>query len=253
MMDTKDKAEPAEEGIFRMPMTATSVNVDRYGRMRLSALLYAAQILSLRCMEEERILPEGKAEDAGITPVVAGKVIEIERFPLYGEEPLIEVWQGAPEHYAQIYHSALKDQEGNVIARGLSVWMLIDKTSRAAVLPGDFGMQIIPVKREGELTIPAGVPAFWPQEEVHRKIFYSELDMNGHVSNARYADWLDDLFPSSFHRDHQWSRFQISYQHEVPPESEILLSYRAEQQEVLCEGTEEGKNLPLFRIAARYR
>ncbi|GBG97096.1 acyl-ACP thioesterase domain-containing protein [Lactococcus termiticola] len=44
---------------------------------------------------------------------------------------------------------------------------------------------------------------------------FSDLDMNGHVNNAKYYDWAADMIDYDFRASHQPKKVYIKYNHEV--------------------------------------
>ena len=40
---------------------------------------------------------------------------------------------------------------------------------------------------------------------------FTDLDVNGHMNNARYLDWLADLLPGSFHQDNVIRDMTLGY------------------------------------------
>jgi acyl-ACP thioesterase len=48
-----------------------------------------------------------------------------------------------------------------------------------------------------------------------RTVRFTDLDVNGHMNNCRYLDWIDDLLPSGFHKHHQIREFSLCYLSEI--------------------------------------
>ena len=46
---------------------------------------------------------------------------------------------------------------------------------------------------------------------MRRTVRFTDLDRNGHMNNTRYFDWMCDLVPSSFHREHPIKEMTICY------------------------------------------
>ena len=54
---------------------------------------------------------------------------------------------------------------------------------------------------------------------------YTDLDINGHMNNTRYMDWVDDLIPSAFHRDHPLKEFTVCYLNEAKEGQKLTLNW----------------------------
>jgi medium-chain acyl-[acyl-carrier-protein] hydrolase len=58
-----------------------------------------------------------------------------------------------------------------------------------------------------------------------REVRYSDLDLNGHVNNTRYLDWIDDLHTPDWHGKHLPKMFQINFKKEIRPGSRVTLKW----------------------------
>ena len=95
--------------------------------------------------------------------------------------------------------------------RGISLWILMDMETRAMVLPGKSGVAVVGSLQGNELTLPGSLlPQKLPNRE-DRAVRFSDLDLNGHMNNCRYLDWVGDTLPSSFHETHRVSEFTVNY------------------------------------------
>ena len=86
-----------------------------------------------------------------------------------------------------------------------------------------------------------------------RTVRYSELDCNGHLSNTKYLNWMDDLLPSAFHRDNCLSRLHICYQNEALEGQEIALNWALEGNLLSLEGRRDQAPHRVFALRAQYR
>jgi medium-chain acyl-[acyl-carrier-protein] hydrolase len=117
------------------------------------------------------------------------------------------------------------DEQGQEVFRAISLWVLMDRDSRAMVLPGRSGVEVTGMLRGCELAAPGSMmPREFAETDV-RRVRFSDLDINGHMNNCRYLDWVTDLLPGSFHRAHSLAEFTICYLSEVREDEELLLSW----------------------------
>jgi len=97
------------------------------------------------------------------------------------------------------------------VFRAISLWVLMDPGSRAMILPGKSGVTVNGMLRGSELTVPGSLVPGTMKNRSQRTVRYTELDSNGHMNNARYLDWLDDLLSAEFHARHIPAEFTVCY------------------------------------------
>ena len=110
------------------------------------------------------------------------------------------------------------DQDGNELFRAISLWVLMDTDTRNMILPGKSGIVLAGTLRGVELPSPRSLMMKPLASRCTRTVSYSMLDKNGHMNNTRYMDWIFDLLPSDFHRDHPAREITICYLTEAPKE-----------------------------------
>ena len=115
----------------------------------------------------------------------------------------------------------------------MSLWVLMDRHSRAMVLPGKSGVTVEGILRGDEPEVPKSL---LPKELSHtasRQVTYSLLDINGHMNNTRYLDWVCDLLPSAFHRSHSPAEITLCYLNEALEDQQIRLLWGLSEGGVL--------------------
>jgi len=126
------------------------------------------------------------------------------------------------------------DAQGNELFRSVAVWVLMDRQTRAMVLPGKSGVVVNGLLRGTELDMPGSILPKTFQNLVTRAVGYTELDRNGHMNNTRYMDWVDDLLPAAFHRDHPVREISLCYLSEAREGQQIHLSWNLDDRGALA-------------------
>lgn len=102
----------------------------------------------------------------------------------------------------------------DIVAKGYSIWTLIDLKNRRIVRPKTLGI-IIPERDKMEVE----PTTLFEREDVifqHAiKVSYSDLDTNGHMNNTRYIAHAYDLLPIDYLRQHTCTQIDINYKKEV--------------------------------------
>ena len=193
-------------------------DADYRREMRLSALLRLFQDAAGHHAEKlgagfDHLLP------MGITWVLVRIRVEVERMPLLGETIAVETWPREPGSLEFFRDFLIRDSRGNELVRGLSIWTLLDvqerKIRRSNVLadrfPAPCGRMALDVRlsRQKELKNP--------QVAYNRVVGYSDLDLNGHLNNTRYMDFMMDCFSLEDHRTYGVRAVEMAFTSEVLP------------------------------------
>lgn len=243
------------EMIYTSRALVNTSRADRFGRLSLSCMLSmmqeAAGMHSLALGAGWDVLRQ-----RGLFWAIIRQSVEIGRMPEIGETVTMETWPGEATRVAYPRYTLGRDEKGEIVFRAAALWLLMDLESRAMILPGKSGILVPGIDREGQLPAPGSLPPVRAGQEISRQVRYSELDVNGHMSNTRYLNWLEDLFPSEFHRDHPMAGFQISYASEAKEGEKLALRWeQAADGTVALEGSRNGRERPerVFALRARYR
>ena len=217
------------EYLHSVNYTVDPMHLDRFGRVKPSVFLFFAQEAAEDHCHELGTDWNAMAEKGLFWAVIRQK-IEILRQPKVGERIRVDTWPMPTTRVAYPRATAGYDAEGNEMFRVISLWVIMDVSTRAMVLPGRSGVTVEGTLRGCELPAP---PSLAPKEldrEEDRRVVFSELDKNGHMNNTRYLDWLSDLLPSDFHREHPVRSATVCYHAEALEGQQLRLNWR------LCEG-----------------
>ena len=196
--------------IFRKSYTVADNATDRYDRLRPSMLLFFAQdAATSHCAEIG--MDWNTMAARGMFWAVTRTKVEIHRLPHRGETVTVETWPMTNTRVAYPRATEMYDEKGELLVRMVSIWVLMDIEKRSMILPGKSGLDFCGADRGGELKAPAGLPVVPHTQEAERIVRYSDLDVNGHLNNARYLDWVNDLNSSEFHRSHSLKEMVICY------------------------------------------
>ena len=198
--------------------------VDCFGRMRASVILYIAQEMGGRHSELMSLDYDTLAGKRMVWAVIRHRV-QITRWPTRGETLRVETWPMPATRTAFPRSVVACDAEGNECFRAITLWVLMDLDTRNMILPGKSGIDFVGTVRGTELALPGSlVPK--PMEACReRTVCFTDLDRNGHMNNTRYLDWVDDLFPSDFHRSRSLREFTVCYHAESREGQTLQMHY----------------------------
>ena len=210
--------------IYSQKFTLTDLEVDCFGKLKLSTLLYYAQEVAGKHCVLLGADYDTLAEKNLFWAVIRHRV-QITRLPVRGETITVETWPMPTTRVAYPRSMVAYDAEGNELFRSISLWVLMDTETRAMVLPGKSGIAVAGTLRGNELAAPNSLQPGKDGIGTERTVTYSCLDRNGHMNNTRYLDWVDDLLPSSFHREHHAQEFVICYLSEAREGQTLRLNW----------------------------
>ena len=209
---------------YRQTFAITDNLVDRYGRMKPSAMLYCIQEVSGTHAAALGVGYEILAEKNLFWAILRTRV-QVTRLPRSGETVTLETWPMPTSRVAYPRAAVAYDTQGNELFRSISVWVLMDSQSRNMVLPVKSGVEVIGSVQGLELPVPTGLPAKLLPRSRSRSVCFTDLDRNGHMNNTRYMDWLWDLLPSEFHAGHELKDFTVCYLSEARENQSLQLHW----------------------------
>ena len=216
---------PVYEKTFQIPTFAT----DRFGRLKCSYLLGLAQEVA----GDHSALLGADYASTQLYWVITRQKVQITHLPAAGEKITLETWPMPTTRVAYPRSTIARDAEGNELFRSISLWVLMDPASRALVLPGKSGVTVDGLLRGSELAVPGSLVPKNFQNTACRTVCYTELDTNGHMNNARYLDWLEDLLPAAFHKTHTPREFTVCYQSEATEGETLDLNWELSAEGIL--------------------
>ena len=212
------------------------------GRIKPSALLEAMQDTANEHCRQLGV-DRYALSDKGLVWVVFRIEVQTDRYPKLGERLTVRTFtKGNRLHFYPRYYLIL-DEKGETIVRAGALWMLIDKDARSMVTPEKSGIKLpdadncdIPVKismsakkTEGEKIARDHCPV------------YSDIDINGHVNNTRYADWLCDMMGPELLGHNEIASMSISYDHEIRPNTKLVNTLTVNDDVFQLAGSDDSK------------
>lgn len=147
----------------------------------------------------------------------------------------VKTWPLAPSRVGFNRDYLMEDEQGNILIKGSSDWVIINCETRKIVPATDIYPQmefLTDTVFEGRLK---KISDFESSENCLRiRPGFSQLDMNGHVNNTKYANYaMDALNPT---QEMQIKTFQIDYRHEVQKGDELQIHTHSEGNFITVKG-----------------
>ena len=243
------------EPIYVQNFEINDMVVDRYGYLKPSMLLLYAQTVATQ---------HGELMEVGRNVLLPRRMfwaiirhrVQITRLPCHGETIRIETWP-MPATRSSFPRSVIAyDESGNECFRAISLWVLMDLDKRSMILPGKSGVTVDGVTVGNEIAVPASLPPAAGENVEKRQVRFTDLDVNGHMNNTQYLNWVDDLLPGVFHRDHPAKEFTICYLNEALEGQTLELNWELGDElrvDAQCQDTEDpAKTRRIFATKVKY-
>ena len=209
---------------LRDQITLRTCDCDVSGLWRLSAVMTEMQEIATRHSEaigcgRLALLKERLAW------VVARCHIEMNRYPALGESVCIETFHMPCRHRFFPRFFTFTGADGQPIGKAATLWLLMDLETRQSVA-GTQVAQRMPDNHDmiPPLPLPGSVSPLSGEAEKSQVLPQcADLDLNGHVNNTRYADWLCNALGASVMKAHRISSLTMQYNAEVLPDSPVQL------------------------------
>ncbi|MEG1605762.1 MAG: thioesterase [Clostridia bacterium] len=201
-------------------MTLRMCDCDADGRWKYSEILREMQELG-EAHADEMGFSRACLIEKGMCWVLYRQIVRLSANATLGDAVTMTTWPGAraglffPRHH-------LFEMNGQPLGQATAAWVLFDIEKRCVLrptmLPGDYR----PAPRTAHLALPGALPLPEGEDAGTRRVQYTDIDLNGHMNNARYADWVQDLLPNrAIHL------LQINYQTEGYPGDLVRFTLKA--------------------------
>ncbi|MCX8118856.1 MAG: thioesterase [Desulfobacterota bacterium] len=166
--------------------------------------------------------------------ILSRLAIDIQEYPAWGDKIRVKTWlMGSSRLFAFRDFSIMKD-DGRIIGGAKSAWVVLDIKTRKPqrIEPFLRGLNPHPDQHGGKTPLEKLPAPGHPDEETFFTVRYSDLDLNLHVNNARYIEWILDSYSFEMNQTHQISTLEINFLAESNFGDELIVR------------TEELKNSP---------
>lgn len=228
-------------------------DVDFNKNMRLSALFGYFQDTASLNVEKLGIGVDFLSKRYSVAWVLTKILVEINRIPSWNERIIVETWPHKPKKYEFDRDFRVLDEEGNIIASAISNWVLLDIETReikkSEIISSDYPDLPFTEERSIDSRLRK-LKSYGQLELVYRKVIgYSDTDVNGHINNAKYIDYIMDCFSIEDHKKHTVKSIQVNYLKEVFPGDELILFKdisKANSNQIYIEGVNGADQKPAF-------
>ena len=139
--------------------------------------------------------------------------VEMEKYPKWRDEIQIKTWIRNREKLVSQRDFVVLDKDGNKLGGALTSWMLLDwRTRRPKLVESvDLPIQMFPDEQAITTSLEKIMAISNANNSYLRSVEFQDLDVNQHVNNVKYIEWILAAFPFEFRKKHNVADFQINY------------------------------------------
>ena len=227
-------------------------HVDFNGSLKLSSLFTYFQDIAGLHSENLNMGMETLYENHNVLWVLARIRVDIIRYPLLNEEIIIDTWPQEPDRVGFARDFLARDIQGNILAKAVSTWVIIDVNTRRLKKTKSVYTGYPPTVKERAIDCKLGnLKPRGPLEMVYKRtVRYSDIDVNKHLNNSKYVDFIMDCFSLKDHEKYSVKSIEVNYSKEALPGDSIII-YKdvseANSNIIYIEGINEKDNKLTFK------
>ncbi|MBE0676867.1 MAG: hypothetical protein IH591_19585, partial [Bacteroidales bacterium] len=128
--------------------------------------------------------------------------VVIHRMPEWREVVSLRTWPRGTEGLFALRDIEIRDEEGIIIAAATTSWVIVDIASRRPCRP-DYLLEGMNREFPGNTALPRNAGKVSPTSDACNtappfRVKPADLDVNLHVNNVRYIQWVYDTMPMRF-------------------------------------------------------
>lgn len=220
---------------MNMTYQITSLLVNPLGKLGLYGALNLLQ--ETAWMHAETLgFGANDMEREGLYWVLTRQKLQMQEWPHFGEKISIETWLRPPEGAFVTREFLLRNRNDDVIGACSTSWLALQRETRK-ILP------IQQLRSWAELTRPqtSGVevmkiPVEGDYEKLAKyRVRNSDLDINQHVNNTKYAQWILDAVPYDLHKTLFLKSYSVNFLAETHLGEEVQIDVSTKSTDVAAE------------------
>ena len=210
---------------YQMKMKIPFDMSDMNGNIKLPSLILLSLQVSGSQSAQLGVSDKEILEKYNLVWIITEYDIDVIRLPRFAEEITIETEALSYNRLFCYRRFTIYDESGQAIIQMLASFALMDRDSRkvhsvdpemVAPYQSEFSKKIIRGPKYTDLDNPTS-------KDYHVRFY--DLDMNGHVNNSKYLDWIFEVMGADFLMDHIPQKINLKYVKEVRPGGMITSSY----------------------------
>lgn len=206
--------------------------VDVNGEIKISRLMLHAQDVAVEHARRLKIDRDVLMKDNNIWVVVRTD-IKINRLPKLKEKYFLSTHPGETKGFMFPRYFQVYDKHKNLLVSISSTWVIVNFDTRKIALH-PLKDVVLPFERSpDDLELPPKINDEASNVVLERLTKESELDINLHINNTFYYDYVLDVHDDSFYKENRVTRLTLNYEKEIIHPNKIVIFSNKNNPEVL--------------------
>jgi medium-chain acyl-[acyl-carrier-protein] hydrolase len=215
------------EDVWTERFVVRDYEVDAQGRLSVLTLCHLMQEAASR-HAQTRGMAVDQLRAENFTWLLSRMLLRITDYPGWQEPIEIQTWPTGIEKRFALRDFRATDQEGRVFGASISAWLVIDTVKWRLARIEPFLDRF--VLRPDDRALP-GRLAKLPRlaEAEHERTFsvrYRDLDLNQHVNNVSYLEWILESLPFDLKENASLAELEVNYLSEAFPGDRVLARWQ---------------------------
>ncbi len=229
--------------------------VDLHNRLKVSSIFNFMQEAAGSHANNLKIGYEELLKE-GLFWVLSRIRIELLELPGFGEEIKILTWPKGTNKLFALRDFLIYNSHEEILGKATTAWLIIDRKTKRPQKIEPFAERFVSIEDKHALeVVPAKIAVPRNKELIYeKKVGYTEIDVNDHVNNARYVEWIMDSFPKDVYEKNRLDLIQVNFLSEsrLGEEIEIFMADISPAY-YYTEGISKNTNAKVFQATTRWR
>jgi medium-chain acyl-[acyl-carrier-protein] hydrolase len=197
-------------------------------------------------------------KDSGLFWVLYWVKVKFEGFPKFEDKFTIKTWAKGKYKLYALRDFLLLNEKNEIFCRATSAWLLLNADTRRITDIKNLPSYRPALENEHALKdLPSKITVENKKESVFKKhVGYSSIDINQHVNNEKYIEFILDCYPEEFHIKNQIKNLTVSFLSETKFDDwlEIYLNKNiVENNTDYIEGVNQKNQKPVFQSLIEWK
>ena len=220
--------------MYKEKVLVTSNDVDSHLKLKISALFKFLQQASTNHSEILRI-GRSATSDVGKAWVITRMWVKINKLPDLNDEIIVCTHPGDTMKFIYPRFYEVYSKKGELLVSGSALWVVIDAKTRHVLSKPFDDKTVKGEKNKDDIAIPERVQLNEVNLIENRQVRYSDIDLNGHLNNVKYIEFMMDLHDKDFYDQYTVKEILINYEKECH-DSDVISLYRNDSLDCSIKG-----------------